>query len=118
MAALQYILAFLSVGAIAAAIYVYMAIILPRLKDFSGFIIKDEKANEGLIFLIFTFVVVLGLSKAVKELVKLNDDYLNVISIFNSGLEVFTDSVYYVAFLVMLLVGAMALSNSSLFKKK
>lgn len=118
MAAYDYIIALLSVGAIIVAIYVYMAIILPRLKDFTGFIIKDEKANEGLIFLIFTFVVVIGTIKAIKRLVELNDSYINVVSIFNPGLEVFTDSVYYVAFLVMLLVGAMALSNSSLFKKK
>ncbi len=114
MDVLGFVLALLSIGAVVVAVHIFITIVLPRLKDFTALVIKDEKANEGLVFLILVYVLVLGGSKVVKTLVGLGNQYISMVSIFSSGLELFTESTYYIAFLVMLLIGALALANINL----
>ena len=118
MDALQIVMALLSIGAIVAAVHIFITKILPRLKDFSALVITDEKANEGILFLVLAYILIISISKVIKILMGLGNQYVSMVSVFNPGLEVFTDSIYYLAFLVMLLVSAIALSNLSVSVKR
>ena len=99
-----------AVGAVAAAMYLFIIYILPTLRTLSGLVIKEEKAQDAVLFLFLVYIVVISAVKALRAVQNLGNKYINLVANgFTQGLEVFTDSFYYLGFLVLLVFIALAL---------
>ena len=76
----------------------------------SGLVIKEEKAQDAVLFLFLVYIVVISAVKALRAVQNLDNKYINLVANgFTQGLEVFTDSFYYLGFLVLLVFIALAL---------
>jgi len=81
--------------------HISITIILPKLKDFIGPVVKDEKSLAALMTLLVILVAVLALKAEVDLLLTLQNNVLNLLNVFKPGLDLILGIGKYIGYLVL-----------------
>ncbi len=95
--------------------YIAITYLFPMLKDFLAGAIKDKVSLEGLMGVLNLYVIVFVLAAVVKELVAINNQYLNYVNVLSPALIVMVDLIPYLKYLVL---GVLVIIGINSFKKK
>lgn len=90
-------------GAGLAVVAGHLAItkLYPALKSLLSTVIKEEKAVDGVLSLLVGYTLIFVLREALKALLAINNEYLNVIALLNPPITLLIDILWYISWLVL-----------------
>ncbi len=101
---------FVMVGGYIAIVYLF-----PMLRDFLAAGFKDEKVVDALMGIFNLYVIIFVTIGIVRELVLVNNQYLNYVTVLIPALTIMTDLIPYLKYLV---AGVIIVVGLGTFKKK